>query len=389
MGISYNPTIVRNGLVLCLDAGNRKSFDGRENLVAYSEYNSSNWTNYFTAGASITTGIEAPDGTATAVRFTCTNTTNALLRVSFPAFTPNGTDTYTTSFYVRKISGSGNAYTDLHDGVPSVNYSSQLVTNQWVRVKVTGVPTNASKSFIDLFSDQNTNYVLDFWGVQVEKNSVASEYTKTTGSTFSRGTTCTDLSGGGNNGTLTNGPNYSSDNGGSIVFDGVDDNISIAYDASLKPTTAISMEAFCYIQSNGGSWASLIQYPQNSSVHTSPYFDWAIYLNMSGRYLHTRIDGAGASSPSNVWNFNEWTYIAITFENQSVKYYVNGNSVGSSSIAKTSIVYDANNPVYIGKNGSGTEQFEGQLGNIKVYNRALSLSEIQQNFNALRGRFGI
>jgi hypothetical protein len=203
------------------------------------------------------------------------------------------------------------------------------------------------------------------------------------------GTTWNDLSGNGNTGTLTNGPTYSSDNGGSLSFDGVDDNISIPYNASLKPTTAITMEAFCYIQNNGTSWASLIQYPQNSSSHTSPYFDWAIYLNMSERYLHTRIDGEAAGSPNYVWSFNEWIYIAITFENQSIKYYINGNSVGSSSITKTSIVYDADNPVYIGKNASGNEPFEGRLSNIKVYNKSLTASEIQQNFNALRGRFGI
>jgi len=203
------------------------------------------------------------------------------------------------------------------------------------------------------------------------------------------GTTWTDLSGNGNNGTLVNGVGYSGDNLGSLSFDGINDNINIPYNASLKPATAITMEAFCYIQNNGGTWTSLIQYPVNSSSHTSPFFDWAIYLNKVDRLLHTRIDGEAVSSPNNVWNFNEWSYVAITFENQSVKYYVNGANVGSSSVTKTSITYDVNNPVYIGKNASGTEQFEGKLGSMRVYNRALTASEIQQNFNALRGRFGI
>jgi hypothetical protein len=201
------------------------------------------------------------------------------------------------------------------------------------------------------------------------------------------GTTWTDLSGNGNNGTLTNGVGYNGSNLGSLSFDGVNDNISILYNASLKPATAITMEAFCYIQNNGTNWTSLIQYPQNSSSHISPYFDWAIYLNMYSRVLHTRIDGEAVSSPNNVWNFNEWVYVAITFENQSVKYYVNGASVGSSSVTKTSITYDANNPVFIGKNASGTEPFEGNLGNIKVYNRALTSAEIQQNYDALKYRF--
>ena len=169
-----------------------------ENLVSYSAYTASNWINNFPAGASITTGITAPDGTNTAVRLTCTNTTNALLRVNIPSLTPNGTDTYTTSFYVRKISGTGGAFTDLGDGNPSVDYSSQLVTNQWVRVTVSGVPTATAKTFLDLFSDQNTNYVLDFWGVQLEKSSVATDYTPTVGTIISRvlsSTTNTNITG--------------------------------------------------------------------------------------------------------------------------------------------------------------------------------------------------
>jgi hypothetical protein len=198
-----------------------------------------------------------------------------------------------------------------------------------------------------------------------------------------------DLSGRNNFATSLNGPTYSSSNRGSIVFDGVDDRIIISYDTSLKPATAITMEAFCYIQNNGTSWASLIQYPQNSSSHIANYFDWSIYLGMPSRILHTRIDGETASSPGSVWNFDEWVYVAITFENQSVKYYVNGVSVGSSSISKTSITYDANNPVVIGTNAAGGEPFEGKLGYIKIYNRALTATEIQKNFNAQRGRFGI
>jgi alpha-tubulin suppressor-like RCC1 family protein len=155
--------------------------DNSENLVSYSTYNASTWINNFPAGATLTTGISAPDGSNNAVRFTCNNTTNALLRVNIPSFTPNGTDTYTTSFFVRRISGTGSALTDLADGNPSVDYSSQLITNQWVRITVSAVPTATAKTFIDLFSDQNTNYTLDFWGVQIEKKSSAGAYVATNG----------------------------------------------------------------------------------------------------------------------------------------------------------------------------------------------------------------
>jgi len=170
-----------------------------ENLVSYSTYNASTWGSYFPANATITTGISAPDGTSTAIRFTCTATGSSLLRVLFPAFTPNGTDTYTSSFYVRLISGTtGGLSSDLNDGAPNGSYLSSLVSNQWVRVSFSGVPTATSKSFIDLLSDSTNNYVLDFWGVQVEKGSVATDYTPTSGTAISRvlpATTNTNITG--------------------------------------------------------------------------------------------------------------------------------------------------------------------------------------------------
>ena len=74
------------------------------------------------------------------------------LRIGIDAFTPNGSDTYILSFYARAISGTGSLQCDLADGGPLLSgWTNNLVTNEWVRIVVSGVPTNASKSFIFLF----------------------------------------------------------------------------------------------------------------------------------------------------------------------------------------------------------------------------------------------
>jgi hypothetical protein len=67
-----------------------------------------------------------------------------------------------------------------------------------------------------------------------------------TKSYLSGSSTWNDLSGNGNNGTLTNGPTFSSANGGSIVFDGVDDTITVPYSSTLDPTGGITIEAWIY-----------------------------------------------------------------------------------------------------------------------------------------------
>lgn len=158
---------------------NASSGVANKNLVSYSTYNAATWSNIFPLGASITSGIDAPDGSMTALRFSCNNTTNALLRVSFPGFTPNGTDVYTMSFYARHVSGSKTGFSsDLHDDV-GYTYSGNLVTGQWVRISYSGTPTAALKSFLDLYSDSTSNNVTDYWGVQIEKNSTATIYSDT------------------------------------------------------------------------------------------------------------------------------------------------------------------------------------------------------------------
>jgi hypothetical protein len=207
------------------------------------------------------------------------------------------------------------------------------------------------------------------------------------------GTSWTDLSGNGNNGTFggsTTAPIFNNGNGGSIVFDGSNDIITMSNSSSLKPVSAMTIEIFCYIQNNSTTWASIIQYPYVSNSHSSPYFEWGIYANMQSRYLHSRINGITlVNSNFSVWNFNEWSNLVLTYSSSFARFYVNGLDAGSAGVAP-SISYDnPSNNILIGKNAAGGEPFEGRMGCIKMYDKALSANEVQQNYNALKGRYGL
>ena len=402
MAVFSGPNSVEDGLVMLVDSSNKKSFSpnvfpkGTDIYGWYVDTKGNNTAN----NCNLTRDtISSPVGNTPLKMSVTANDPHLASYNSSPWNLANAAsgESWTISVYVKASqsttgellvfgAGSNSQYLE----VPNTTVN---ITTSWTRVSYTATFSNASTVFLQMRLDGTNSggAGIDIWwdGLQIERGSTATEFTKEYTLDSSLNERMLDLSGKTNNGTMENVFSYNSLSGGSLVFNGANDFIEVSYDASLKPSSEIAMESFCYIQDNGGTWASLIQYPQNSSSHTSPFFDWAIYLNQNDRKFHTRIDGVGGDSPTGVWNFNEWTHLVITFANQQANFYVNGVLVGSATISKTSILYSNNNPVYIGKNASGGEPFEGRLANIKVYNRALSAAEVQRNFNALRGRFGI
>jgi hypothetical protein len=201
-----------------------------------------------------------------------------------------------------------------------------------------------------------------------------------------------DLSGNGNNGTLTNGPTFSSANGGSIVFDGVNDYAGVS-NTNLKPTSGITQE--CWLKA-----ASQVQVFIGLQYGTSSNNSYALWWGEGGTNTWNGGVNIGGTfyylNASTIWPTNSWVHFVHTYDGATQKLYYNGNLLASEN--RTGVIaYDASNTVTtIGCdfNGSGyntgiSVPTNGSISIVKIYNRGLTTSEVQQNYNAQKSRFGL
>ena len=198
------------------------------------------------------------------------------------------------------------------------------------------------------------------------------------------GTVWSDLSGNGNDGTLTNGPTFNGGNGGSIVFDGTNDRVLVSDNQSLKPIS-VTISAWVYKSTTTNGY---VVFKQNTRLS---YFE-AYTLNSAG---FTIADGSGAVGsqrsvgPGQTIPPNQWYHIVGTFRRPDLQFYYNG-ILTQTNTADFPLNYGIL-PLSIGSSNSNNFDLplSGRVSNILIYNRALSAQEILQNFNATRGRYGI
>ena len=196
------------------------------------------------------------------------------------------------------------------------------------------------------------------------------------------GTTWTDMSGLGNNGTLTNGPTYDANNAGSIVFSSAGSNYVDCSNSSIFNFTNTTVSCW-FKKSYTALYKGLVDKGRDD------YGAWSLNVDENGNTItfKARISGVNrfvsASSP---YTNNSWTNAVGVYNGTNLIVYQNGilsNSAAYSGSIGTNLVAvrvgAANDGLYCG----------GNISNVQIYNRALSAAEVQQNFNALRGRYGI
>ena len=194
------------------------------------------------------------------------------------------------------------------------------------------------------------------------------------------GTTWRDLSGRGNNGTLTNGPTFSSANGGSLTFDGTNDYVQVT--GSITTSTATFI---VWVRRNGNQdQYDGILYSRGSSVT-------GLNLQSGNQVAYTWNDAPNTynwSSGLTVPNLS-WCMCAVAIDSSSAVAYLcqsSGITSATNSVSHTSTVID---DINIGRDEfiSPPRYFTGNIAQALIYNRALSAQEVQQNYNATKSRY--
>ena len=191
-------------------------------------------------------------------------------------------------------------------------------------------------------------------------------------------TTWSDISRGGNNGTLTNGPTFSSANGGNIVFDGTNDYINCGNATNLQITVG-SISAWVKTSTPGSSYRSII----------AKQYAWGLFVRDNILVTYDWGNSADRSTGINIAD-GTWKNVAMTFTqtigspSNNAIIYLNGTSVLTTTIRHN----NQNNQVQIAE-ANASQFLNGSISNAQVYNRVLTPLEIFQNYNATKARFGL
>ena len=190
---------------------------------------------------------------------------------------------------------------------------------------------------------------------------------------YDGGTTWRDLA-GSNNGTFTNmdSSNLNKDRGGVLTFDGTDEYIVLDNDV-----TSIDCSFNTWLQTSG---------PDVVIFGGSSYSDGGYMLATSSSTFYFSAAGSFGNFNYNISNtLNTYKNLCVSRSGGTASLYVDGSFYSSVSITATNIVRCKGVAAY----QAGQYPMPGRIGCLQFYNRALTATEVAQNFNVTRHRFGI
>jgi hypothetical protein len=195
------------------------------------------------------------------------------------------------------------------------------------------------------------------------------------------GTAWTDLSGNSRNGTLTNGPTYTSADGGAIVFDGTNDFVQCSGSITATAATFVT-----WMRRNGpqDDFDGII-YSRGAAATGISFFGTTNKISYTwNNAVNTYTWDSGLTIPDLTW-----CMIAVSVTSTTATAYLcqsSGITSATNTVGHTSTTLDA---IRIGQDNLASRYFNGRIATAMIYDRALSAGEITQNFNALRSRYGL
>ena len=182
-----------------------------------------------------------------------------------------------------------------------------------------------------------------------------------------------DISRAGNNGIFPNVPSINNANGGSITFNGSNIYANVGNSPSLDLTTFTLATWF----------KSTIQ---TNQILMGKAYTISYYMNMGGGSFSLWTSGSTIGIPNIGLQDGNWHYVTATMVGTTKFLYADGilRTSGSGNIPATD-----SNSLYIGTSATVAIPFSGSIASAQVYNRALSATEVLQNYNATKTRFGL
>jgi hypothetical protein len=387
MTLGHGPKIVTDGLVFAYDMGpnpgTNKSWRGAPTTNYFSVNNTTDLGNWSKESASV-------EVIATGEKFKGQNvykckTQNGASYISFNS-SPNGltalTGNVTMSVMVKNT--NPNAYNvTAYIGYDFSSVRTISANSDWQKIQWTVPVSNMNSNYCEIRPYTNTdNVYLLMTMPQIEPGDFATPFT-----TGTRSNTQTLLDWTGNNTITANSLTYNSD--GTFSFNGSNTYASFSNPISengpytviqwLKPSTALS---------SGGSGANK---PGGTNRRTSivgpgPVWNPGIWVTSDYIRVHAKTQYRDAAIN---WTTTDWKMIGMTYDGTNCQIIFNGEFLPIAFT--TSISFATATTMYLGAEttGGSSVNWLGNIGATQMYNKVLTAAEIAQNFQALRGRYGV
>lgn len=367
MSVAAGPNVVSTGLVFDLDAGNRKSWGGVGNerigsllptwgvwggltgsTVTYNNFGINGvYLNTIVAGGVnwwYSTGGQMP----------CLSSTQYIItaKVKYTGGTPSA-----NLFYVRQFNSAG---AQTSEGGRFNSAQMIPIGNDYYLAWAYFTTDSTATSFYVHGYEYSGSMNIWLEDVQCKLSGLA------------------DVSGYQHDCALVNGPAYDMANGGSFIFDGVDD-YAFASNAGITHGTS----NFAY-----SMWANWNGLPGQGTLFENGIWGGSLLI----RFESSAITIYSMSGYRGAFSFNPtlgtWYNVTFVRSGNTILFYVNGEY--SASIGFDVNIIPSTGYIYIGTSQHAiTQCFNGKISVATIHNQALSADQVKQNFNALRGRYGI